>query len=381
MSPEAGCGIYVHIPFCRRKCPYCDFNSIDAFSSATLRRYLRALLADIRLTAAAGTGDVVRSIYIGGGTPSLLSVRSVSTILASIAARFPIAPDSEVTLEANPASVDRKKLRQLRRCGISRLSIGVQSFQDRLLRVLGRIHNGAQARAALRQAQTAGFSNVSIDLMYAIAGQSLSDWEADLRQAIAGGACHVSFYDLTIEPGTSLFRRRRTFVQPAADRQAQMYRRGCRLLAAAGFRQYEISSFAQAGFESRHNQGYWRNEPYLGFGAGAFSYWDGVRFYKQKNVVQYIYQAQRGCLVRFGKERLCGQRRLRETLMLGLRLMRGIDLTAAAQRAGCAPDAPLQAAIAHSIEDGWLRRRGSRIRLSRRGILAYNDVVGELLRA
>ena len=264
-------GLYLHIPYCKAKCGYCDFLSRPLSAQRELDSYTRALKHDIALAALPAAGRQLTSIYFGGGTPSLLGPGRISAVLKTVKRSFDVGKDAEITLEANPATVTAGQWRRLRAAGISRISLGVQTFDDRLLRLLGRIHTGKQAAEAVEQARQAGFENISTDLIYGIPGQTEKDWKKDLARIIGLRVSHVSFYDLTIEPGTDFGRRRRSLKLVDERKLIRMYTDGCRKLAAAGYRQYEISSFARKGRQSRHNQIYWHNESSIGCGAGAFS--------------------------------------------------------------------------------------------------------------
>ena len=260
--------VYVHIPWCVRKCPYCDFNSHELRGELPEQRYVAALTSDLEQALPFIWGRRVHSIFFGGGTPSLLSARALDQILSTIRARVPLSPDAEITLEANPGTFEAHKFAEFRALGINRLSIGIQSFEPQHLRALGRIHDEREARRAVEIAQ-ASFDNFNLDLMYALPGQTLEQAEADIDAGIALAPTHLSAYHLTIEPNT-LFHRRPPQV-PDDELSANMQEHIEQRLAQAGYAHYETSAFAQPGRECRHNLNYWLFGDYLGIGAGAHS--------------------------------------------------------------------------------------------------------------
>jgi putative oxygen-independent coproporphyrinogen III oxidase len=259
-------GLYIHLPWCERKCPYCDFNSHQR-SALPQQAYVDALLEDLRGDLPLAQGREVQTLFIGGGTPSLFGAGAIARLLAGIRELLPLAPEAEVTLEANPGSAGGEKLCAFREAGVNRLSLGVQSFDDASLRALGRIHDGEQARAAVALARAAGFDNLNLDLMHGLPGQSAASAGEDLRSAIDCRPAHLSWYQLTIEPNT-LFHNRPPPL-PAEEALAEIQAEGERLLAGAGYNQYEVSAYARPGRECRHNLNYWNFGDYLGIGAGA----------------------------------------------------------------------------------------------------------------
>jgi oxygen-independent coproporphyrinogen-3 oxidase len=260
--------LYVHLPWCVSKCPYCDFNSHVAGARADRDRYLDALVADLAGEAERAAGRPVASVFLGGGTPSLFTAAQIGSLLEAVGARLAVTPDAEVTMEANPGTVERGRLADYRAAGVNRLSLGVQSFDDGALRRLGRIHGAADAVAACREAQAAGFAAVNLDLMYALPGQTVAAALADLRQAVALDPAHLSWYELTLEPNTR-FSACPPPDLPGEDEALAIERAGLALLAEAGYQRYEISAFARPGLRCRHNLNYWRFGDYLGVGAGA----------------------------------------------------------------------------------------------------------------
>ncbi len=259
--------LYIHIPWCVRKCPYCDFNSHEVREELPEELYIAALLADLEQDLPAVWGRTVESVFIGGGTPSLFSARGIARLLSEIRARIPLKPGAEITLEANPGTVDQARFCGFREAGINRLSIGIQSFQNDLLAAIGRIHNGTQARVAVKAACHAGFENINLDLMFGLPAQSSAQALLDLRTAVELQPGHISFYELTIEPNTRFFRQPPQ--RPDDDSLWGMQTAGQSLLEAAGYQRYEVSAYAQPGRQCRHNLNYWQFGDYLGIGAGA----------------------------------------------------------------------------------------------------------------
>jgi oxygen-independent coproporphyrinogen-3 oxidase len=258
--------LYVHLPWCERKCPYCDFNSHER-GEIPEERYIAALLADLRVELPLVQGRRVETIFIGGGTPSLFSVAGISELLSGIAALLPLSGTAEITLEANPGSAEAGKFRGFRAAGINRLSLGIQSFDDACLQALGRIHDSRQARAAIEHALAAGFESFNIDLMHGLPGQDAESAATDLRQALHYRPPHLSWYQLTIEPNTAFHKR--PPVLPGEEGLADIQEAGEALLQAAGYRQYEVSAYSLPGYQCRHNLNYWTFGDYLGIGAGA----------------------------------------------------------------------------------------------------------------
>lgn len=259
--------LYIHVPWCVRKCPYCDFNSHEAGAALPEQDYVQALLADLRQDIGMAQGRRIESVFIGGGTPSLFSPQAYEALFAGLRRELVFADDVEITLEANPGTVEQEKFRAYRALGINRLSIGVQSFAPEKLKTLGRIHGRDEALRAAEAARHAGFDNFNLDLMHGLPGQSVEEALADLRQAIALGPTHLSWYQLTIEPNTVFYRD-----PPALPEDETLWaiqEAGQALLAGAGYRQYEVSAYAQSGRECRHNRNYWEFGDYLALGAGA----------------------------------------------------------------------------------------------------------------
>jgi putative oxygen-independent coproporphyrinogen III oxidase len=259
--------LYVHVPWCVRKCPYCDFNSHEAGDGIPERAYVDALIADLEQELPSVWGRPVTSVFIGGGTPSLLSGEAIDDLLCAVRARLKLLPEAEITLEANPGTVEQGRFREFRAAGVSRLSIGVQSFDDDMLARIGRIHDGAEAVRAAEAAHAAGFDNFNLDLMFSLPGQDVDSAVGDLRQALALAPTHLSWYQLTLEPNTAFHHT--PPVLPDDDLRYDMQLCGQALLGENGFVNYEVSAYAREGFRCRHNLNYWQFGDYLGIGAGA----------------------------------------------------------------------------------------------------------------
>ncbi|MCZ2290586.1 MAG: radical SAM family heme chaperone HemW [Burkholderiales bacterium] len=386
-APVAGSGLrlyalpplslYVHLPWCLRKCPYCDFNSHELRGQLQESAYLQALVADLESALPRIWGRRVVSVFLGGGTPSLFSPAGIERLLADIRARLPLLPEAEITLEANPGTFERERFRAYRAAGVTRLSVGVQSFDDRALRALGRVHDAAQARAAVAEA-AAAFDTFNIDLMYALPGQDLAALEADLDAALAFEPPHLSIYHLTIEPNT-VFASRPPAQLPDEDLASEMLDRIVARTAAAGLVRYEVSAFARAGHRCRHNLNYWAFGDYLGLGAGAhskLSFPDGiVRQVRWREPASYMRKAVQGAAV--SNEHRVEPRDLAFEFMLNaLRLAEGFELPLLAERTGLPLPAlqDVQARLEQAVARGWLQRQGQRIVPTARGFDFLSDV-------
>ncbi len=368
-------GIYVHIPFCQYRCSYCDFATY-AGEDGHMAAYVASLLEEIDRRARGMYGRFVTTVFFGGGTPSRLPVPAVERILESIREHFLVSPNAEVTLEANPGTLDAVKLCALRDAGVNRLSIGVQTLDDAILRSVNRIHDATQAVDALRQARAAGFQSVSADLIFGLPGQDRSNWAATLRDVLAESPDHLSAYGLILEPGTLLRRqvRRGDRALPDDDEAADMYEAARETLASAGFVHYEISNWARPGHRSRHNLLYWEHHPYLGVGLSAHSYVDGVRFANVRGLQSYLGRLKSGRLPTASSEVIEPSRARSDAIMLGLRLMRGIHVPTFDSRFGGSLLAAHAGAIERLSAAGLLEKVGDYVRLSQRGYLLANQV-------
>ena len=371
-------GLYIHIPFCSAICNYCNFNR-GLFDADQKRRYVEALLreieqAGVKVCTTPATAD---TIYFGGGTPSLLEPPEVARIIAACRDAFDVSSDAEVTLEANPESVDPGKLSALRDAGVNRLSFGVQSFRDAELRRLSRLHDANRARAALGEARGAGFDNVSLDLMMWLPSQRVDEWLESVDAAIASNPDHLSLYLLEVYPNAPLKddMARAKWSQAPDDDAATMYVTAMERLEAAGFAQYEISNVAKPGRASRHNLKYWTDGEWLGFGCGAHGTVDGVRTKNVSGIDDYIERVAKGQPVASEIRRMDAAERLGDALFTGLRLTAGIDLDDVQRRYGVDVWERYRADLAPFVDAGLLRRDRSRLALTRPGMLLANEVM------
>jgi oxygen-independent coproporphyrinogen-3 oxidase len=371
-------GIYIHIPFCRSRCSYCDF-ATGAYEGALAERYVGALVAEIRaFRQPEGAGAVADTVYFGGGTPSLLSPAQLTRILEAAHERFRISTDAEITLEINPGSVTPELLGAFRRAGINRASFGAQTFDDRELRRLGRTHTAADARRTLVDLRDAGFSNISFDLIAGLPEQTLAGWAANLEEALALGPAHLSLYLLEVHTGTPLADqiRRGMWRAPDADLAAEMYELMVERTRAAGFEQYEISNFCRPGDESRHNMKYWTGEPYYGFGCSAHSF-DGerARWSNERDVRRYVEMIERERSAVVEQTTLDAREASAEALFLGLRLLRrGVDLGEHRARFGADVRADYRDDLRRFSEAGLIELSGDLLRLTPTGALLSNEV-------
>ncbi len=373
-APARRCfALYLHVPYCRSKCPYCDFNSYAA-TSWPEERYAQALVEELRCRSAEAPwrGALVDTIFFGGGTPSLFRPSTIGGILDAVARLFPLATPVEVTLEANPGTVTQPHLAGLRSAGVDRLSLGIQSFQPQVLDTLGRIHGVEEARDAITAARSAGFENLSLDLIFGVPGQTRAAWAADVAELLRHAPEHVSAYGLTYEPGTPFHARRARGALTAAgeDDELWMYQHARQELAAASYAQYEISSFARPGRAARHNRHYWRGSDYLGLGAGAHSYastpgW-GRRWANEREPERYMQAVARGDAVAT-REDLSPETAAAEFVFLGLRETSGIDPERFRARFGCALE-ELHPEVTVFRDQGFLEESDGRLALSERGL-------------
>ena len=358
-------GIYIHIPFCYSRCSYCGFFSTTELSQRSI--YVDAVLKEYQLrTDYLPKGEPVRTLYIGGGTPSQLT----SSDLARLLRALPVAEAEEVTMEANPSDMTEAKLRAWQQMGVNRLSIGVQSFDDGMLAFLNRRHGSKQAKKVIRLAQDLGYTNISIDLMYSLPYQTMKRWEADIETALSFGVQHISTYCLSYEQGTPLWRLREKGVIRETDEDLanEMYACLCQRLKEAGYEHYEVSNFALPGYESKHNSSYWDGTPYLGLGAGAHSFDGKSRQWNAENLHKYLRDIMNG-KVPFRRERLTATQQYNEHVMLGLRTCKGIAAT----------DELVRKAQPY-LSTGKLRIADGRIIASMEGINILNTIITDLMR-
>ena len=355
-------GLYVHVPFCLKRCPYCAFVLIESDGSLHSRfvNVVERQLLETKVDAA--------TLYFGGGTPSMLEPDEIARL---------IRPAAEVTLEANPDGLGLDRLRGFRDAGINRLSLGIQSTRAPALEFLGRTHDPRQAVETFHAARAAGFRNVSIDLIFGMPEQTVEDWKRELEEWAGRGAEHISLYGLTVESGTALERDvKRGTVLPGDELQRDLYVAAMELLPALGYRQYELSNFARPGFESRHNLGYWEGRPYLGFGPGAHSYVAPRRWANISNVAQFLDRAERGEPIVGMDETLTPDQQRLEAVFLGLRRIEGLFVPSYDERFGGSFDERHGPLVRELIDGGLLERRGGFLTLTMRGRLLADSVIG-----
>ena len=372
-------GIYVHVPFCRSKCQYCDFYSLGGSrEKGLIENYLEAVCLHIKEAGALAPGYQVDTVYFGGGTPSFLGADGLVQILNAVRRRFSVSGNGEITFEANPDSVTEKLLKRLRAEGFNRISLGVQSDDDGLLKKLGRPHSYRQAVQAVELARKVGFHNLSLDLMYGLPGQSLTAWEETLEHVLELAPEHMSCYGLKVEEGTPLWQYKDAVNLPDDDAQADMYLAGVEILEQAGYRQYEISNFARRGLRSRHNLKYWTGGEYLGFGPAASSDFGGKRFTIAPDIYKYMDGVKHGGPILSECQEVPARERAGEYLMLRLRTSEGID-GETYMRQYLLPFAPLEELLQQYQAQGLATLEGGRWRLTPRGFLMSNSILVELL--
>jgi oxygen-independent coproporphyrinogen-3 oxidase len=375
--------IYVHVPFCRHICPYCDFNTYSG-QEAKIGPYVDGLIEEIQLvTSRHPPAGPAPSLFFGGGTPSLLPARAISRLIDVCANTVGLTADAEITLEANPESADAAHLREIRLAGVNRLSLGVQTWRQAGLRVLGRNHHAEQALAAYRAARQAGFDNVSLDFIYGWPGQSREDWQADLQVILDLQPEHVSLYSLIVEPNTPFETAvRQGILTPADDdTTADLFERAVDTMAGAGWEHYEISNWAcEPRYRSRHNQVYWRNGEYYGFGAGAHSHLSGTRASNVRLPAAYLETVAAGRRPLAMAEEISPETAMAETMMLGLRLLvDGVSASAFEARHGRPLYGVYEAPIERFRRLGLLDWDGERARLTKAGTFVANDILVEFL--
>ena len=376
-------GIYIHIPFCTGKCPYCDFYSVP-FSPSFERPYLDALLHEIHMMARKQEVSCLGfdSMYIGGGTPVVLESQSLVTIIETVRREFFLFKEPfEITVEANPESVEPGMFRKLRKAGVNRISIGIQDFHERGLEQLGRRHSSEQALRSVEIVREAGFDNISVDLIYGWPGQSLEDWQNTLETALSLDVQHLSCYELTPEENTPFGRLVGSgkAVMPPDDILALFTDTTEKLLLERGFEQYEISNFSRRGYRCVHNMHYWRNEPCIGFGAGAVSYLPAVRTKNVADVNRYTVSVLSGSVNLEYCEKLGREAAFRETVILGLRMNEGVSLSGIKGKWGIDPLEYYAGILPPLIEDGFLKVDAGRLFLSTRGRRLANQIMSRLV--
>jgi oxygen-independent coproporphyrinogen-3 oxidase len=376
----AATALYIHIPFCLRKCTYCSFNSYAGLENLH-EAYVASLQREMTLASDGEGGQCARSVYIGGGTPTVLGKELLGKILSTCNDHFPLLSGAEITIEANPGTVDADLLSELLRRGVNRLSLGAQSFDDGMLSLLGRIHTVREAVDSFLLAREHAFANINLDLIYGLPNQDLDQWTGDLREALCLRPDHLSLYALSLEPGTPLFdsASRGDLPVPDPDLSALMYERAQRELARAGYIHYEISNWATPGHECQHNQTYWRNAPYLGFGAGAHSFWGGERFWNVAHPEEYVHRVQRGEQTVAAREHIGRATEMSETVILGLRLCQGVSFAEFQERFGLSLDQVFGDSMGEMVQLGLLEIDSEVMRLTARGRLLGNEVFERFL--
>lgn len=367
--------LYLHIPFCAQKCGYCDFLSGPG-DLERQRQYKDALLGEIR--ASKMTGDVrVTSVFVGGGTPSLLPGEWMEEILACVRENFILTGVAEISLEANPGTVTPEKLSHYRAGGANRISFGCQSADNGELRLLGRIHTWEEFLESFSMAREAGFSNINVDLMSGLPGQGIASWEKSLRSVAGLGPEHLSAYSLIIEEGTPFAGRKLSL--PPEEEERLMYERTHEILEEYGYRQYEISNYARPGYQCRHNVGYWKRTEYLGLGLGSASLMGGRRFSNTRNMEEYLRDSSSPEKLRRDEELLDRQAQMEEFMFLGLRMTEGISEAEFSETFGCGIRQVYGEVISRYVSGGFLREENGRLMLTRAGISVSNPILADFL--
>ncbi|MBE6554414.1 MAG: radical SAM family heme chaperone HemW [Ruminococcaceae bacterium] len=368
-------GLYIHIPFCRKKCLYCDFCSFPCRDAETHARYAERVRRDLAQYAEACADHTVDTIYFGGGTPTLLAPAQLTGILDHVRQDYRLAPDAEITLECNPATVSEADLRALRTGGFNRISIGLQSSHENELRALGRIHTYADFSTTFAAARAAGFANISVDLMSGIPEQTAQSWVETIERVAALGPEHISAYGLIVEAGTPFFERADSLALPDEETARRMYFDGIHALAAHGYAQYEISNFAKAGYESRHNLKYWNCDEYLGFGPSAYSDYGGDRFGNSRDLDAYL----SGEPIEWERETPSREARMSEYVMLRMRLCEGVIARDFEQRFGVSFAARYADRLAPYAQMGLLSTRRDATAFTAEGFYVSNAILSEIL--
>ncbi|MBN1398066.1 MAG: radical SAM family heme chaperone HemW [Bacteroidetes bacterium] len=381
--------IYIHIPFCEHKCIYCDFYSVVPAETGTegysqRQQYISSLKAEIEILAEnKSCNESIGTIFFGGGTPSLLHPSEIEQILDTLAAHFSIEAGAEITLEANPGTVDKNKLADFRTAGINRISIGIQSFHDDDLKFLTRIHSSSEAKKCVKDASEAGFENISFDLIFSLPGQTLSRWKSNLEQAVELQPAHISCYSLSVEPKTPLFYmiQSRQAAQVEMERDADLYEFTIDFLSSHGYEQYEVSNFARrdpaSDFKCRHNLNYWNHSNYLGFGPSAHSFWINERWWNISNLSEYIKKINIRTLPVSEREKLTAAQLMEEAIFLGLR-SEGIDLNGFRRKFSRDLSAENERVISELIKQDKIILVNGRMRLTAKGYVICDEICQKL---
>jgi len=374
-------GLYIHLPFCISKCPYCDFNSYQLKEDNQISSYISALYQEINAYSQKLKKSNVKTIYLGGGTPTILSGVQIYNIIEFCKDKFTIDKDVEITIEANPGTVDGEKIKLLIESGINRLSLGAQSFNNIFLKKLGRIHNVQDIIDSYSLAREVGFNNINIDIMFALPDQITEDLQATLKKAVSLKPDHLSLYNMTIKPGTEYYKeyKRGKLKLPDEDEEFDMYNWAIIFLEDSGFEHYEIANFARPHKRSIHNLIYWHNKPYLGIGAGAYSFIRGYRYMNYENPARYIKEIMSGKLPVNNGEKLSLRKRMIETIILGLRTKDGVSYKKFKTRFGVNLNNIFSEQTKKLINLGLLQKDNYRIKLTNKGIFLANTVFREFV--
>lgn len=369
-------GLYLHIPYCLHKCGYCDFNSHPENQEES-SHYVEALLKELKAYSPSLKNYTVSTVFMGGGTPTILPPSQLKKILDSVKQGFNLTADCEITIEANPATIKLETLQEIRAAGYNRISIGVQSFDEKELQFLERVHNEEEIHTTVQRARSANFENLSMDLMFALPDQTIAKWNSHLKQAIVKDPDHLSTYNLTIEPATAFYKlhQRGKLSLPHEDIQLEMYETTIQTLENAGYQQYEISNFSKPGMESQHNINYWNNGEYLGVGAGASSYLNGERFKNTNLPSIYIREIGLKNNAVESREQLEPIHAMGETLMLGLRLLKGISIEVFENRFQVSFQKIYGNVIESLLNQELIIFNQNRIALSRKGLFLADSVI------
>ncbi len=375
-------GLYFHIPFCRSKCAYCDFYSFIPSGEEIMEHYVQTLLLHMQDYSDCAADCVCDTVYIGGGTPTVLPTELLVKLIRGIRKNFNFSANPEFTIEANPATLTPDMLKKLRRAGVNRLSIGLQSGDNRELRALSRIHTRADFEQSYRMARESGFDNISVDLMFGIPGETVDSLMRNLRYVTRLGVEHISLYNLKLEPGTPLFEHRSELVLPDEDTEADMYLRAVEYLNSEGYPQYEISNFSLPGRQSRHNLKYWNCYEYLGFGPAAHSYFNDVRFSYTRNIEAYITGVENPTAdvsIIDQSEKIPARERIGEYVMLRMRLARGVRFDDFRYRFGADFEELYGRKLLPYLRGGFVRKTDGGVCLTPKGMFVSNYILSDIL--
>lgn len=376
-------GLYLHIPFCARRCPYCDFAIHIGASESFVGDYVAALKREIEIAGKneAANKRQLTSIFFGGGTPTFLESGVLASLLDLIRDNFLLAPDVEITIEANPENLEWQKLQTLRAAGFNRLSLGVQSLDDEALKFLGRVHRAADVEAGVLRAREIGWNNISLDLIYAVPHQPPESWRRTLERSTQLTIEHISCYSLTIEDDTAFGRRaaKGILLPVIDDAQADQMQDAQEILQNAGFARYEISNYARPNFESKHNRNYWNGGDYLAVGCGAHGHLNGTRWWNERDAEKYVACMQSANSARAGQEILTPRQRLDEMVMLGLRTREGFSFDEISTKLGLDARSTLNGALPELIAQNWLQESGDMIQLAPHGFAVADAIAAKLL--